>query len=150
MFAAGLWPKSLPASAETGRVEELQTICEEDHAFHRRAQALQELAEIDSSASRKALEALATSKDSGLSVQAISTIGRSDYSGAKTYLKGLLGDTKRSTGLRGAALSAYCLAEHKGGAKWADIKSNCASTDAKDTALDGVRAAVKAKLWGKE
>ena len=150
LFAAGVWPKSLPADAETRQVADLQALCETDHAHHRRAQAIDELAAIDSSTSRKALEALAASSDERLAVQAMSAIGRADYSGAKTFLKKVLADTKRSAPMRGAALSAYCLAEHKGGAKWADIKSNCASSDSKDTAIDDVRDAVKAKLWGKE
>lgn len=150
VVAGGVWPQSLPADAETQKAEELQALCETDQAYHRRARALQDLITLDTSAAHKSLEALAASKDELLAVQAMSAIGRADYSGAKSFLKKCFGDTKRSDHTRTAALASYCAAEHRSGASWSEIKDNCKGASSTDTVLDSARDALKSKLWGEK
>jgi hypothetical protein len=142
---AGLWFR---AEASSERVDALRALCEEDRAFHRRAAALAELGEIDSSASRQALEALAASKDDRLAAQAVAAIGRANYSGAKGKLETVLGDAERSDLVRGTALAALARAEKADGRSAADFEARVEAKASGSAALEDGVDALSAKVFG--
>lgn len=138
------------AQAETTQVEALKAVCERPGMHHRRAAALRDLAEIDSDASRAALESLADSKDEQLAVLAIAALGRAAYSGARTKLADVVADDKRSEFARSMAVTAALRAEHKIGASKSSVTNKFASDRSKCAALDDAAKATQDRLWGKE
>ncbi len=143
---------ALSATAHSGpsneRVTRLRTICESPIGVSRRAALMEELLGIGTGASRSALTAMAASKDDKLAAMAIATIGRGDYSGARAKLKIIYEDTKRTDGVRCAALAAWCRAEKSDSKKWKDVSSYVNAKAGTNQRLQGMALAIRGGLFG--
>lgn len=88
------------ARAAADEASARQANCEQTMGYHRRARLLEQLVLLDCSASQDALEELATSSDGKLAIQALSAIGRTDYSAGKAKASDIAEDLKRSDFVR--------------------------------------------------
>ena len=148
VVAGGLvlaWP---PAEAGDREIKDLQAICQSSVGQSRRAMLVEQIRAMDTAASRKALEEMASGRDDRLSVLALGAIARDGYSGADAKLKATFEATGRSDLVRSAALTAWCASKKRDGARWADVGSYVDSmVGTTNQALKDTRDALKAKIW---
>jgi hypothetical protein len=106
---AALWSGPVSgqeAARTTSQTEQLKTRAAGGCGEVDRLAALRELAALDTSDSRKALEELADAKDDPLATSSLFTIGRADQTGGRSKLKAVFEDTKRAHLARVAAFLA--------------------------------------------
>jgi hypothetical protein len=111
------------ALAETTQINDLRAAASGHGTDGNRAAALKELAALDTTDSRTALESLADAKDDQLAARAALTIGQADQSGGRAKLKRVFEDTSRAHGVRVAAFLAWSRLEAKDGASWQAIEA---------------------------
>ena len=148
VVAGGLvlaWP---PVEAGGQEVKDLQAICQSPVGQSRRAMLVEQIRVMDTSASRKALEDMASGPDDRLAVLCLAAISRDAYAGSEAKLKATFEATGRSDLVRSAALTAWCVSKKRDGARWADVRAYVDSkVGTTNQALQDTRDALKAKIW---
>jgi hypothetical protein len=90
-----------------------------------RAVALEKLRSLSSGAvsadAIEAMDAVADARDDRTAVQGLATLGRSDHTGARTKLRSVFEDTRRSDVARGAAFLSFARLERAGGRSWSSL-----------------------------
>jgi hypothetical protein len=147
---AALWSGPVSgqeAARTTSQTEQLKTRAAGGCGEVDRLAALRELAALDTSDSRKALEELADAKDDPLATSSLFTIGRADQTGGRSKLKAVFEDTKRAHLARVAAFLAWARLEAKDGASWSSIESYAKGHYEKGSLLEASVAAAKNGLF---
>jgi hypothetical protein len=147
LVGAGLWPA---AEATTSRAQQLDALLRAPGGESRKAQAIEELRKLDSTTARDELKDLADCTDDRVAMLAIRTLGRANFTGAKTKIAGVYEDETRSDVVRAMALIAWCQLQANAGKSWADGKAWVKSHAGENAMLCEQYAASKAKLWANE
>lgn len=145
LAAIGVWPR---ADAAPSEVEALTTICASPGGLSRKLIAIEALCNIDSSAARDEVIALAGSRDDRVAVAAIGALCREDF--ARDTIEEVYEDTSRSDAARMAAQIAYCRLHASDGDSWADVKRYVKTTAEDNPRLSAQWAGLKAKHWAAE
>jgi orotidine-5'-phosphate decarboxylase len=112
-----------------------------------RLAALDDLRKLDTSDSRKALEALTDAKDPDVALRALATIGRGDQAGGRERLKKVFEDAKRADVDRIVAFIAWGRLAAKDGSSWETLESYAQKHCSKDSALETALLETKAALF---
>ena len=136
-----------PAIGADAKVTQAKAVIDGGSVPESKRAALMDLADLDSSAGREALEGYADGKDDKLAAYALLTIGKADYSGARTKLEKVFEDAKRPHAARVAAFLALARLRAKDGDTWNQIASYAANHVKDGTPLADSVAAAKNALF---
>lgn len=141
--AALAWPR---AEAADQAVTALKAVCSASADPAGRARALEDLRTRDTADSRKAIEDLAASPDPRLAVQAVATMGRGDWSAARSKLRAAFEDAARPDAVRAAAFIAWARLAAADGTKWSEIEAYAAGQAAGGSKLRSMCDAAKSAV----
>lgn len=144
VITGGVWPR---AEATPTEVDRLVAILESPIPERRKLVVVEELRQLDTSAARDALGALAENTDDRVAMVAIRALGRSEWNAAGGAIEDVYEDTGRSDLVRGAALGAFLVRESASGETWASCKGWVKQHAGGNAALNAQYAAVKTELW---
>ena len=144
---AGFWPA---AEATTSRAQQLDALLRAPGGESRKAQAIEELRKIDSTAARDELKDLADCTDDRVAMLALRALGRANFSGARTKIAGVYEDETRSDVVRATALAVWCQLQKDAGRSWANGKVWVRSYAGTNSLLCEQYAATKTRLWANE
>jgi len=147
LVGVGVWPA---AEATSSRAQQLDALLRAPAGESRKAQAIEELRKIDSSAARDELKDLADCTDDSVAMLAIRALGRANFNGASRKIEDIYADEARSDVVRATALIVWCQLQANAGRSWANGKSWVKSHAGTNSLLCGQYAESKAKLWPNE
>ncbi len=142
-----LWIATSGATAQDARVEKAVQLATHQGGYHVKLRALAELAEIDTRQSREAMVALADSSDERTSIVALTSLARADFPAARTHLREVFEDRRRSKGIRSAALGGLLKQLRESGEDHETVAAYVALKAGDSEALTGMASAVSARLW---
>lgn len=135
-----------PLVGQDAALTRAEAACEARGPLETKLAALEELADLDTSASRRSLARFAAGSDPVLASHALFTIGRADYSGARDTLRTIYENTRKPHAVRVAAFLALARAEIAGGASWSTMEAygrrDCAEGSALDASILAARNAL--------
>lgn len=115
---------------------------------HRKAEALQRICDVGSSAARSALTDLADDADDRTALAAIGALCREDFTAGRSKLRAVFEDDERSDLVRGAAIAALLQLRKSDGAAWSAVRSYVGSHTESGDAVREMALATAARLWG--
>jgi hypothetical protein len=144
LAVAGVWTRG---EASDRAASDLKTACLATHADTDQRDSLEQLKDLDTSDARKTLEEIASGKDTTAAALALLTIGRADYSGARSKLASVFEDTKRPHAVRAAAFQGWARAEAADGTSWESIESYAKANTKEGSPLRDSALATRAVLF---